>query len=1055
MMTKSKLNRVAIAVAMSVGLSTAAIAQETSSSIKGTLVGPMGNPAAGTTVTITHVPSGSAKVITLGANGQFSLQGLRVGGPYTIELDSDKFDDKTISDVYLQLGEPLVLNLALTDDASMERIEVTASQIGSNVFGQKSPASIFDLEDIQSAPAANRDLKDIVRVDPRISISESDGEEAIICGGGNPRFSSLTVDGVRMNDSFGLNQNGYPTVRMPFSFDAIDQVAVELAPFDVQYGGFTACNINAVTKSGTNEVHGSAFFDYTSDSLMGDQVEDTEVDTGDFTEERYGVNVGFPLIKDELFFFGAYEKLEGAQIFSYGPFGNQVAQEDLDRIRQIAADVYDYDIGTMPGSMPVEDEKVLVKLDWNINDDHRASVVYNYNDGFRIDQSDDYSTALSLSSHFYEVGAKLNSTVASLYSDWTDNFSTEVRLGKISLTNRQISLDRDSGFGEVRIDRVNGADVYIGPDDSRQSNEMDWNSSTAKIAGTYYFDNHTITAGYEWESLEAYNLFMQHTIGEYRFDTIDDFENGLVDDIYYNNSAGTNNPSDAAQRFTYDTHTVYIQDEWVIDDLTLLFGLRYDKYTSDDKPKYNEVFANRYGFDNTATFDGIDLLQPRFGFNYVLNDSMELRGGVGLYSGGNPNVWLSNSFSNDGITNIDTYRSDFYLFDENGVTVPVSGDGRLIYNPIQEMYDQVAGANPSLGDEPSTNAVDPNFEIPSEYKFNLGFTWVTEDDYTFQADILHSQKKDSAQIVNVGYDTANVTYAADGRPIYDYIQVGSYSDGDPIFRSFRKSDLVLTNAAQDGKSTTISFAADKSYDFGLSVNIGYAYNKSEDVTPMASSVAYSNFTNFASSDPLNPGLATSNYEVPHRFTFNLRYSAEFFDGYETSFSLFGSRQKGRPFSYTFDSINIGEAQYGTDNALLYIPEVDDPIVTYADGFNLDEFNAFIDSAGLARGEIADRNSQNARWYTRVDFRIDQDLPGFMEGHKANAYFIIKNVGNFLNDDWGVRRIGPFVSAPVLDATLNSDGTYTYNEFLSGNTNQNGFFTEQSLWQIRMGVKYSF
>jgi hypothetical protein len=1045
MMTKSKLNRVAIAVAMSVGLSTAAIAQETSSSIKGTLVGPMGNPAAGTTVTITHVPSGSAKVITLGANGQFSLQGLRVGGPYTIELDSDKFDDKTISDVYLQLGEPLVLNLALTDDASMERIEVTASQIGSNVFGQKSPASIFDLEDIQSAPAANRDLKDIVRVDPRISISESDGEEAIICGGGNPRFSSLTVDGVRMNDSFGLNQNGYPTVRMPFSFDAIDQVAVELAPFDVQYGGFTACNINAVTKSGTNEVHGSAFFDYTSDSLMGDQVEDTEVDTGDFTEERYGVNVGFPLIKDELFFFGAYEKLEGAQIFSYGPFGNQVAQEDLDRIRQIAADVYDYDIGTMPGSMPVEDEKVLVKLDWNINDDHRASVVYNYNDGFRIDQSDDYSTALSLSSHFYEVGAKLNSTVASLYSDWTDNFSTEVRLGKISLTNRQISLDRDSGFGEVRIDRVNGADVYIGPDDSRQSNEMDWNSSTAKIAGTYYFDNHTITAGYEWESLEAYNLFMQHTIGEYRFDTIDDFENGLVDDIYYNNSAGTNNPSDAAQRFTYDTHTVYIQDEWVIDDLTLLFGLRYDKYTSDDKPKYNEVFANRYGFDNTATFDGIDLLQPRFGFNYVLNDSMELRGGVGLYSGGNPNVWVSNAYSNDGVIQVATTVAPWQQdVDFGGLPVdlfntPLVNGASPGYGIPQALYDFVEDA-PTNGSANNVVAVDPNFEVPTEWKYALGLTYLAPGDYLVQADILYTDKKDAATYIEPSREI--IGYGPDGRPRYD----GS------------NSTFLLTNVDGDsGDATTLSLAVSKEYDFGLDVSVAYAYNDSTDVNPMTSSVAYSNFVNFATSDPNNPGAYTSNYNIPHRFTLRVGYKHEFIDGYTTRFNVFASANEGRGMSYTFGEDIDG--YYGDDNTgggrqLLYVPTVDDASVVYGPDFDLDAFNAFVSSEGLGRGKIASRNGTNGDWWTKVDVRVSQELPAFAEGHRASAFFVIENLGNLLNDDWGVLKQGNFVSESVVEASVNEDGQYVYEEFL-GADQRDSWSSSASLWEVRVGVSYRF
>ncbi|MFD1591964.1 TonB-dependent receptor, partial [Alteromonas oceani] len=292
MMTKSKLNRVAIAVAMSVGLSTAAMAQQTSSEITGRVVGPQGAPAAGTVITVKHVPTGSIKTVTANANGQFNLSGLRVGGPYEIVMDSDTFEDATISDVYLSLDSGLNLNnFALGAQADVERIEVTASQIASIAFGQKGPSSNFSLEDLQNAPAINRDIKDLVRADPRVYIDEtfSDG---IQCAGASPRFNSLTLDGMRLNDNFGLNSNGYPTESIPFSYDAIEQVAVELAPFDVEYGGFTACNINAVTKSGTNEVHGSAFYDFTSDSFKGDSIEGNDIDNGNYTEKRYGFTVG-------------------------------------------------------------------------------------------------------------------------------------------------------------------------------------------------------------------------------------------------------------------------------------------------------------------------------------------------------------------------------------------------------------------------------------------------------------------------------------------------------------------------------------------------------------------------------------------------------------------------------------------------------------------------------------------------------------------------------------------------------------------------------------------
>jgi hypothetical protein len=1068
MFTNTKISKIALAVALSVGISTAAMAQETSSAITGVITGPQGNPAAGTVVTITHVPSGSTRTTTVGSNGQFSAKGLRVGGPYRIAFDSDRFKDQTIDGVFLQLGESPTLDLALQSNSDIEVISVTGGAIAAVEFGNTSPGSVFNLTDLEQAASADRDIKDLVRIDPRINIEESDGEEAIICGGNNPRFSSLTVDGVRMNDSFGLNFNGYPTTRMPFSFDSIDQVAVELAPFDVQFGGFTACNINAVTKSGTNEIHGGMFYDFTSDSLTGDKIDGQDVDTGSFTEKRYGINFGLPLIKDTLFFYTSYEKLDGVQLFQYDALGNQISQAELDRAIQITKDVYDYDPGGMPTSMPVSDEKLLLKLDWNINDDHRASLVYNYNDGFRLDQSDARSDTITLSNHFYEVGAKLNSVVASVYSDWTENFSTEVRLGHIKLDNRQQSLDAASGFGEIQIG-LNGATIFIGPDDSRQSNKLSWENLTFKAAGTYYLDDHTITFGYERENLEVFNLFMQHTVGEYRFGndfsrqvlggipTLDDYEIGRADDIYYNNSAGTNNPDDAAAAFEYATNAVYIQDKWVMDDLTLMVGLRYDWYTSSDEPRQNDIFEARYGYSNTATLDGKDLLQPRVGFNYAINDALELRGGIGLYSGGNPNVWVSNSYSNDGITNIDTYRGGTDLLDSEGnVAVALAGgdDARLIYNPLQSMFDEVADNDPSLGDEPSVNAIDPDFEIPSEWKYNLGFTYETANEYVIQGDILYAKKKDNAIIRAASWDDASRTELFDGRAVYDYVTVGQRENGSDITRSFRKSDLVLTNAEGEGDSTTISVAVRKEYDFGLTANVGYAYNESTDITPMTSAVSFSNFTSFATTDAQNPGVSTSNYEVPHRFTFNLRYSNEYINGYRTSFSLFGSRTKGRPISYTFDELSVGATEFESRRHLLYVPLENDPNVIYGENFDQAAFNAFVDAKGLTRGEIVDRNSHNSAWHTRVDFRIDQELPAFAEGHKARAFFVIKNLGNLLNDEWGVKTVGNFVAQNVVTASINDEGQYEFSDFREGNAEETTFI-RQSLWEVRVGVKYTF
>jgi len=1051
-MKTHRLSHISSALVLALGLSTSALANTTTSAIKGNISGPNGNPAAGTQVTIVHVPSGTTKTATVNDSGLFTAKGLRVGGPYRILVDSNRFQDTELNDVFLTLGETYPLNVALNSESELETIVVTGRAI-SMQSGGTGPAAHFNADDLKSAPSINRDIKDIVRIDPRIYIDES-RSDSIQCGGGNPRFNSLTVDGVRMNDSFGLNENGYPTTRIPFSYDSIDQVSVELAPFDVKYGGFTSCNINAVTKSGTNEVHGSVFLDYSNDSMKGDSIEGEEQDNGDYDDKRYGFNVGLPLLEDTLFLFASYEKLDGAQLFEYSPMGGsdpQVTQGDIDRINQISMDKYGYTAGGTPASMPVDDEKILIKLDWNINEDHRASFVYNYNDGFKLDQSDEWG--MTLDNHFYESGAEMDSFAVAVNSDWSDNFSTEVRVGHTELENRQQSLDAASGFGEVQI-RHNGTTVFLGPDDSRQSNEMNWETTTFKMSGSYYLDEHTITGGYEYETLTAFNLFMQHTVGEYRFGSIDEYENGLADRVYYNNSAGTNIPSDASQEFTYGTHTFYIQDEYTLTDIdmTLTVGLRYDRYTSNDNPRYNAQFEERYGVRNDKNMDGIDLIQPRVGFNWAVQDNLEVRGGFGLYSGGNPNVWLSNSYSNDGLVNIgerakyhkDTIPMDDGRFDLFGT--PSSSAQGPGYGVPQVMVDAIGDLD-ELSGNGSVNATDPNFEIPSEWKYALGATFTTDNDYIISADILHNRKQNSATILDYNLEYGEKTF--DGRPTYQSV---THPDGvDNV-----SSEFVLTNTNKDGSSTIISLALSKSFDFGLDTSFGYSYTKSEDANPMTSAVAGSNYSNLATTDAINPPMTTSNYEIPHRFTMNLSYGVELIAGLETRVSLFGQASEGQAYSYTYDSSDraFGDNNWNGSRQLVYIPTAEDTNVVYGPDFDKAAFDDFVAAEGLSRGQTTGRNAQNADWHVSFDIKINQEIPGLMEGHRGNAFFIIKNVGNMINDDWGVMKQGQFVGNRMVEMSIQDDGKYFYDTFNAGNEDQK-FYKDASVWEMRVGVSYDF
>ncbi|MCK8117035.1 TonB-dependent receptor [Pseudoalteromonas sp. 2CM37A] len=1038
MKTKLQKTALSLAIAACVSVSGAAFANETTSAIKGQITGPNGNPAPGTKITILHVPSGSVKTTEANDAGYFTAKGLRVGGPYKVIVDSDVYADQEFNNIILNIGNDYPVNASLEPQSSMEQIVVTGAPI-SSMSGGTGPASTFTLTDLENTPAINRDLKDIIRIDPRITIDDSRG--SINCGGGNPRYNSLTLDGVRMNDNFGLSSNGYPTIRAPFSFDSIEQVSAELAPFDVQYGGFTSCNINAVTKSGGNEVHGGIFYDFTSDSFKGDEIEGEDVDNGNYTEKRYGFNVGLPLIEDKLFLFTSYEKLEGVQQFNYdGLSSGSVTADDIARITSVAQSVYGYDVGGMPSSMPVEDEKILVKLDWNINEDHRANLIYNYNDGNTVSQSDTGSSRVSLSNHFYDQSAEFTSIIGSVYSDWSDDFSTEVRIGKSELDATVQSLDAASSFGEMQIRTEDGGTVYIGPDDSRQSNDLDYDTTTFKVAGTYYLDQHTITAGYEFEELDVFNLFVQHTEGEYRFNSIDDFEDGLADRVYYNNAAATNNPDDAAASFSYAQHTFYVQDEYAFTDLdaNITFGLRYDKYTSDDVPNFNQNFTDRYGFSNQSTFDGIDLLQPRVGFQWYATDELEVRAGVGLFSGGNPNVWLSNSYSNDGITNIGTFRNPVDLFNTPNVNGGAPG-----FEVPQEMFDEVANTVIGSGDS-ATNAVDPDFEIPSEWKYSIGATYTTENEYVISLDYLYSKKKDAALMRDIALqDSGETTF--DGRPLYESIEG-------------RSGEYLLTNVSGDsGDSSVISLAVSKMFDNGVSVNFGYAYTDSDDVNPMTSSVAGSNYGNIALTDPGNPGVASSDYEIPHRFTMTLGYSHEFVDGFATRFNLYGEAYKGLPYSYTFDGSdrNFGDSNWNGSRQLLYVPLENDPNVVYdmsADEINA--FNDFIASNGLERGEITGRNAENSDWFVKFNFKVTQELPGFMDGHKGEAFFVIDNLTNLLNDDWGVLKKGPFVGASMIKTTIDEQGRYVYSGFNENNANTS-VQSDASLWQMRVGVRYTF
>jgi outer membrane receptor for ferrienterochelin and colicin len=370
----------ASALALTMSLATNAMAQVTTSSVRGSVFSNTGAPVSSASLTLSNSATGLTRNVQSDVNGNFSIRNLPVSGSYDITVNAPGLQSRTIEGLRLSLGQTAQVDIELSSVGDEVIATAMRTPLADIALG---PNATFGALELENAPAINRNISDIIRLDPRVFVDESRGGiNSIQCVGQNSRFNSLTVDGVALNDSFGLNSNGFPTERQPFPYEILDQVSVEIAPFDVKYGSFTACNINAVTKSGTNELHGGAFIDYTNNNLRGNQAKGTTVEFDEFDEIRYGFDIGGPIVKDKLFFYAAYEKLEGANTYDSSVIGTgdfQVSQADLNEIAEISRDIYQYDPGFTPTSNDNADEKIFVKLDWNITDAHRASFSYNYN----------------------------------------------------------------------------------------------------------------------------------------------------------------------------------------------------------------------------------------------------------------------------------------------------------------------------------------------------------------------------------------------------------------------------------------------------------------------------------------------------------------------------------------------------------------------------------------------------------------------------------------------------------------------------------------------------
>ena len=1115
------------AAALSLGCGSA-FAQSTTGSIRGVVTGPDGSPVAGQTVTVTNELTGSSRTLTTNANGVFGAAGLSVSGEYTVRVDSNRFADQEITDLRLSLGETTPVSFSLAD-STVDQIVVTASAL--DIFELSTgPSATYTADDLTSAPSVSREFKDLIRFDPRLNVDNTRGD-GVSCGGVSNRFNSFTLNGLRLNDDFGLNSNGFPSERSPVTLEAIDQVVVEFAPFDVEFSDFSGCNINAVTKSGSNEIHGQGFYFRTGDSLRGDGLEGVASDLGEFEEDAYGGTISFPIWKDKIFFFGSYEKQSRTQPILFGPAGSGAAQEaalvsqaNLDRVRDISIAKYDFDPLQLSDEFTVEDEKILAKVDFELIDGHRQSFTYLESEGSRVQFEDTRASSnrLTLPSRWYDSNQLLKSYVVQTFDDWTPNFSTEFRWVKKEQRANPNPKGGDD-FAQINIVSDDGGFIGIGGDEFRHANFLQVDRNTFRLQGNYFQGNHSIKAGVEYDAVRVYNLFIQAQDGVYIFDTIDDFDAMQASSVSgfnlnFNLFAGpfqnsvTGDIQDAAAIFRQQRYSWYVQDDWQIrPDLLLTGGVRIERFGYKDQPGFNQNFFDRYGFRNDSLPDGEVLVLPRFGFNWEQSSDLTIRGGIGLFSGGDPAVWTSNSFTNDGLKQAnanslatiaanDPFGGDA---DSNGIPdvlelgrlgVDLRADTEAGYRPGYDVPNFVQNVIAGLGGDGEVNAMTQDFEPPQTWRVNLGADKffnvpIIGDNFFLQADVMHSWVEKA-----IGFsilDAAVVGTAPDGRPLYksriDFLDPACAADpaDSACSNSFafrRTADDFLMSNVTEGYATTLSAQISKEWEFNwydLDFNLGYANTRAKDVNAYSSSRATSNVRDTVNFDQNNPTKSTSDFELRHRLTFSTTFEKEFWNGFESRLTLFGQSFSGRPHSFVFNNNPFGARN--SPQSLLYVPSGpgmnDDPLVRYefdADPVTnqaiLDHFNRVAETTGLSdyRGQIAERNAFRNPWTTRIDLRFAQEVPlAFLPGSHSGTFFLdIENFTNLLNDEWGVFREVPFgaTGRNRSVAIVSADIDAATNQYVFTDFNDRIFLENESIyqrnrsvsqWQIQWGFRYEF
>ncbi|MDH5365476.1 MAG: TonB-dependent receptor [Cyclobacteriaceae bacterium] len=1029
-------------------------AQVTTASISGQITDSKGESLPGANVVAMHVPTGTQYGTTTRPDGRFNLPNLKVGGPYSISVTYVGYSDHKQDGITLSLGQNFKYNLEMIEDITqLSEVIITGED---DVFGKDrtGSASSYSNEEIQKMPTISRSAQDIYRLNPT-----SDGNSF---AGRNDQFNNFSLDGSIFNNPFGLDAAtpGGQTDAQPISLDAIEQIQVSIAPFDVSQSGFTGASINAVTKSGTNKLSGTVFGFYRNQNFAGSKISGEDAIVADLSQTQAGFSIGGPIIKDKLFFFANMEvdrrsDLGSSFVANRGTGAqneSRVLATDLERVSFLLDSAYNYQTGDYEGFLhKTSNQKGIVKLDWNINKSHTLTATYNFLDATKqkpahpnaIGRRGPDATTLQFQNSGYAINNVIHSGLVELRSIFGNKASNKFQAG---FTQFKDTRDPFSDpFPVINIAEGGVRYIVAGHEPFSVNNKLD--QKVIQISNNFdlYFGDHTLTLGTSFEKFSFDNSF---NLVSYGFNVFWDFPSvaafdgavtsgGFQTDVDNARAAYTTNEANdswALAETNLGQWALYIQDKWeATDNLTVTLGLRMDVPlyfdtsekiqesidskgglladggTYDPSIEYFDKDGNSVLFDHTDLPTGNTLFSPRLGFNYDVNgdQSMQIRGGTGLFAGRLPFVWIGNQVANP----------DFFYY----------------------------------------TMTDPNFKFPQVWRTNIGWDQKFGEGWTATVDLSYTKDINGMMVRNYGLKlpTGTLNGGSDTRPIYNSATDRTLVFGGP------SNAYVFTNT-NVGRTINTTFELKRNWSNGLYTSLSYNYLDSKDASSIEAEISGDAYDRNPSMGHTNEAqLAPSIYGNKHRIVGNTYKTFKYGgDKWATTFSLFFEYAQGGRFSYTYsgDINNDGSPL----NDLIYIPtQAEISGMSFDTGSGLTEqeqrtaLEAFItqdEYLSENRGDYAEKYAALSPWYSRWDFRLLQDY-NLSNGNKVQLSIDVLNIGNLISSNWGVRQF-PTNTQPI-GVSVDGTNTPTY----SFDPNQVETFTNDtgliSRWQMQFGLRYTF